>query len=94
MVLLDSNHTHEHVIEELKLYSNFVTKGSYLVVFDTVIDDLPDNLVSNRSWGKGNSPKSAVHEFLKTHSEFVIDKSIQNKLLLTVAPDGYLKRIG
>lgn len=94
MVLLDSNHTHEHVIEELKLYSNFVTKGSYLVVFDTVIDDLPDNLVSNRSWGKGNSPKSAVHEFLKTHSEFEIDKSIQNKLLLTVAPDGYLKRVG
>lgn len=93
MVLLDSNHTHEHVIEELKLYSSFVTKGSYLVVFDTVIDDLPDNLVSNRSWGKGNSPKSAVHEFLRDHSEFVIDKSIQNKLLLTVAPDGYLKRI-
>ena len=93
MVLLDSNHTHEHVIEELKLYSSFVTKGSYLVVFDTVIDDLPDNLVSNRTWGKGNSPKSAVHEFLKNHSEFEIDKSIQNKLLLTVAPDGYLKRI-
>ena len=94
MVLLDSNHSHEHVMEELKLYSPFVTNGSYLVVFDTVIDDLPQNLVSNRNWGKGNSPKSAVHEFLKTHSEFEIDKSIQNKLLLTVAPDGYLKRVG
>lgn len=93
MVLLDSNHTHEHVIKELNLYSPFVTKGSYLVAFDTAIDDLPDELVANRSWGKGNSPKSAVHEFLKTHSSFVIDKSIQDKLLLTVAPDGYLKRI-
>jgi len=93
MVLLDSNHTYEHVIKELDLYSPFVTKGSYLVVFDTAIDDLPDELVAKRSWGKGNNPKTAVHEFLKTHSNLVIDKTIQDKLLLTVAPDGYLKCI-
>lgn len=94
IVLLDSNHTYSHVIEELKLFSPFVTKGSYLVVFDTVIEDLPDELNAIRPWKKGNGPKTAVREFLKTHPEFIIDKSIQNKLLLTVAPEGYLKRIG
>lgn len=93
IVVLDSDHTHKHVYKELDLYSPFVTKGSYLVVFDTAIDDLPDELVANRSWGKGNNPKTAVHEFLKTHPGFMIDKSIQDKLLITVAPDGYLKCI-
>lgn len=92
MVILDSNHTHEHVLNELKLYSPLVSKGSYCVVFDTVVEDLPDESFNNRPWGKGNNPKTAVHEFLKTHEEFEIDVTIQNKLLITVAPDGYLKR--
>jgi len=91
MVLLDSNHTHDHVLEELKLYSPLVTKDSYLVVFDTVIEDLPSELFSDRPWGKGNNPKTAVQEFLKTEDSFEIDKEIENKLLITVAPDGYLK---
>ena len=91
MVLLDSNHTHDHVLDELKLYSPFVSKGSYLVVFDTIIEDMPNELFNERPWGKGNNPKTAVHEFLKTHKEFEIDKDIENKLLITVAPGGYLK---
>ncbi len=91
MVCLDSLHTHEHVLKELELYSPLVTKGSYLVVFDTAIEDMPDDMFPDRPWGKGNNPKTAVWEFLKTNDRFVIDKDIENKLLITVAPDGYLK---
>lgn len=90
LVVLDSNHSHQHVLKELELYSPLVTKGSYLVVFDTVVEDLPPDFVTNRPWGKGDNPKTAVWEFLKRNDRFVIDKSIQDKLLITVAPDGYL----
>lgn len=93
LVLLDSNHTHDHVLSELKLYSPFVTKNSYLVCFDTIVEDMPEGYLPNRAWSIGSNPKTAVHEFLKSHPEFEIDKSIQNKLLITVAPDGYLIRI-
>lgn len=93
LVCLDSNHTHEHVARELELYSPLVNPGSYIVIFDTNIEDLPDEYCAERPWGKGNNPKTAVHEFLKTHSEFEIDRNIENKLLATVSPDGYLKRI-
>jgi cephalosporin hydroxylase len=93
MVCLDSNHTHDHVLNELKLYSPFVTVGSYLVAFDTVVEDLPGDLYADRPWSVGDNPKTAVHEFLKTHPEFEIDKSVDNKLLISVAPDGYLKKI-
>lgn len=93
MVILDSNHTHEHVLKELELYSPLVTKGSYMVVFDTLLEDMPDDLLKDRPWGKGNNPKTAVWEYLKLHPEFEIDKDIQSKLLITVAPDGYLKRV-
>lgn len=93
MVFLDSMHTHDHVIRELKLYSPLVTKGSYLVVFDTIIEDMPEDFFPDRPWGKGNNPKTAVREFLKTNDRFEIDKELENKLLITVAPDGYLKCI-
>lgn len=93
MVCLDSNHTHEHVLRELELYAPLTSVGSYCVVFDTIIEDLPDDMYPNRPWQHGNNPKSAVWEYLKSHSEFEIDKSIQNKLLISVAPDGYLKRV-
>ena len=93
LVCLDSMHTHEHVLKELELYSPLVTKGSYLIVFDTVIEDMPDDFFPDRPWGKGNNPKTAVHEFLKSHAEFEIDQDIPEKLLITVAPDGYLKRV-
>lgn len=93
LVVLDSNHTHQHVLKEMNLYSPLVTKGSYLVVFDTVIEDMPRGFFADRPWDKGNNPKTAVHEFLSSNDRFVIDKEIENKLLITVAPDGYLKCI-
>jgi cephalosporin hydroxylase len=91
LVCLDSMHTHEHVLKELELYSPLVTKGGYLIVFDTVIEDMPDDSFPDRPWGKGNNPKTAVWEFLKKNDRFVIDKNIGNKLLISVAPDGYLR---
>ncbi len=93
LVALDSMHTHEHVLKELELYSLLVTKGSYLVVFDTIIEDMPDGFFPDRPWGKGNNPKTAVWEFMKNNDRFEIDKEIENKLLITVAPDGYLRCI-
>jgi len=94
LISLDSNHTHKHVLAELKAYAPLTSKGSYCVVFDTVVEDMPAALAGDRPWGPGNNPKTAVWEYLKTHPEFEIDESIQNKLLITVAPDGYLKRVG
>jgi len=92
LVCLDSNHTHEHVIKELHAYAPLASVGSYCVVFDTIIEDLPPEMFPDRHWGPGNNPKTAVWEFLKTHSEFEIDKNIEHKLLITVAPDGYLRK--
>jgi cephalosporin hydroxylase len=93
LVILDSNHTHDHVAKELEAYASLVSVGSYLIVFDTAVEDLPEDFDwGTRPWGKGNNPKTAVWEFLKKHDEFEIDASIHNKLLITVAPDGYLKR--
>lgn len=92
LVVLDSNHTHDHVLEELRLYSPLVTKDSYIVVFDTLIEDLPIHTFSDRPWGKGNNPKTAVWEFLKNNDSFEIDSETETKILLTVCPDGYLKR--
>ena len=93
LVSLDSNHTHEHVLAELNAYADLVSVGSYCIVFDTVIEDLPAGSFPDRPWDVGNNPKTAVHEWLKTHPEFEIDKDIDNKLLISVAPDGYLKRV-
>lgn len=93
LISLDSNHTHEHVLEELKAYAPLTSVGSYCVVFDTVVEDMPKEMFPDRPWGPGDNPKTAVWEYLKTHPEFEIDKSVQNKLLITVAPDGYLKRV-
>jgi len=93
LVVLDSNHTHEHVLGELRLYSPLVTVGSYCVVFDTVIEDLEGVEFTDRPWGKGNNPKTAVAEFLRSNDDFVVDSSIDEKLLISVAPGGYLKRV-
>lgn len=93
LVILDSNHTHEHVLRELELYGPLVTRDSYLIVFDTVIEDMPDGSFPDRAWDKQNNPKTAVREFLKTNGRFVVDHQIEDKLLLTVAPGGYLKCI-
>lgn len=93
LVCLDSNHTHEHALAELKAYAPLVSVGSYCVVFDTVIEHLPAEMYPNRPWGPSDNPKSAVWEYLKTHPELEIDKRIDNKLMISVAPDGYLKRV-
>lgn len=92
LVCLDSNHTHEHVLAELQAYAELVSVGSYCVVFDTLIEDMPQGFY-DRPWDKGDNAKTAVWEFLKTNDKFSIDKEIENKILVTVAPDGYLKRI-
>lgn len=93
LICLDSNHTHDHVLAELEAYAPLTSLDSYCVVFDTVVEDMPKDTSVARPWKPGNNPKTAVWEYLKTHPEFQIDKNIQNKLLITVAPDGYLKRI-
>ncbi|MFH0730468.1 MAG: cephalosporin hydroxylase family protein [Pseudomonadota bacterium] len=105
MVCLDSNHTHEHVLAELEAYAPLTSKGSYCVVFDTLIEDLPEGSFPERPWDKGNNPKTAVWEYLRRLKEegrkasdgtslfYEIDMLIANKLLITVAPDGYLRRI-
>ena len=92
LVCLDSNHTHDHVLAELEAYAPLTSIGSYCVVFDTVVEDMPKEMFPDRPWGPGNNPKTAVREYLKSHPEFEIDKDIQHKLQITVAPDGYLKR--
>jgi cephalosporin hydroxylase len=93
LICLDSNHTHNHVLAELEAYALLTSVGSYCVVMDTAIEDMPKAMFPDRPWGPGDNPKTAVWEYLKTHPEFEIDKSIQHKLLITVAPDGYLKRL-
>jgi cephalosporin hydroxylase len=106
MVLLDSNHTHEHVLAELEAYAPLTSLGSYCCVFDTVIEDLPEGLFPDRPWGKGNNPKTALWEYLRILKNegrqdingkplsFENDKKIEDKLIITVASDGYLKRVG
>ncbi|MFC5448768.1 cephalosporin hydroxylase family protein [Paenibacillus aestuarii] len=94
MVILDSNHTHQHVLDELNLFSPLVTKGSYMIVLDTVIEDMPEDSFPNRPWGIGDNPKTAVWEFVKTNDRFVIEKEFNHKLMITVAPDGYLLCVG
>lgn len=93
LVILDSNHTHDHVLEELRLYSPFVTKKSYIVVFDTIVENLAEGDFNDRPWRVGNNPKTAVTEFLRSNSDFEIDSAIDNKLMISVAPEGYLKRV-
>ena len=93
LVCLDSNHTHEHVLAELHAYAMLATVGSYCIVFDTIVEDLPAGIYPERSWGPGNNPKSALFAYLKDHPQFEIDHSIDHKLLISVAPDGYLKRV-
>lgn len=94
LVFLDSNHTHEHVLAELNAYAGLVSAGSYCVVFDTFVEDMPDDYKwVDRPWGKGNNPKTAIWEWIKSHPEYEIDRSLENRLLVTSAPDGFLRRI-
>jgi cephalosporin hydroxylase len=92
LVVLDSNHTHAHVLEELTVYAPLVSRGSYLVVFDTVIEDMPDHMHTGKPWCQGDSPRTAVREFLASHSDFTVDPRFEHKALVTVGPGGFLKR--
>jgi cephalosporin hydroxylase len=93
LISLDSNHTHDHVLAELNAYAPLTSVGSYCVVFDTIVEDTAECCPADRPWGKGNNPKTAVWEYLKTHPEFKVDEAIDSKLLISVAPSGYLQRI-
>ncbi|NOY81741.1 MAG: cephalosporin hydroxylase [Kiritimatiellaeota bacterium] len=93
LVVLDSNHTHEHVLQELEMYSPLVGRGSYLVVFDTIVDAMPTDSYPDRPWGPGNNPMTAVREFLRHNDRFQVDQTIDAKLQISVAPGGYLKCI-
>ncbi len=106
LIILDSMHTHDHVLGELEAYAPLTSPGSYCIVFDTLIEDMPDDLFQDRPWNKANNPKTAVREYLRrlkeegrssAHGEplhFEYDKAIENKLLITAAPEGFLKRVG
>lgn len=93
LVLLDSMHTHDHVVAELEAYAPMVSLGSYCVVFDTFVDDMPAGFFADRPWDVGNNPKTAIRQWMKARSDFQIDESWPNKLMVTVAPDGFLKRV-
>jgi len=93
LVCLDSNHTHDHVLAELMAYTPLVTPDSYCVVFDTVVEDMGENMYPDRPWGPGDNPKTAVWEFLQSNSGFAVDSSIHDRLQITMAPDGFLRRI-
>ena len=105
MVFLDSNHTHQHVLDELEIYAPLVSKGSYCVVWDTGVEDLPDEMCSDRPWGKGNNPKTAVWAYLQRLERdgrlardgeklrFEYDRTIEHKIAITASPDGFLKRV-
>jgi cephalosporin hydroxylase len=93
LVCLDSNHTHEHVLAELQAYAPLTSVGSYCVVFDTLIQDMPADAYPDRPWGPGDNPKTAAIEYLQTHPEFEVDTRIDGKLMISVARGGYLKRI-
>jgi len=93
VVVLDSNHTHDHVLAELRAYAEFVSVGSYCVVMDTIVEDMPAGFFPERPWTLGNNPKTAVKAFLQDDTRFEIDPLVPAKLLITVAPDGYVKRV-
>jgi cephalosporin hydroxylase len=93
LVCLDSNHTHSHVLAELEGYAPLTTVGSYCVVFDTLIEDMPADMYPDRPWGPGDNPKTAMWQYLEKHPEYKIDERVDDKLLISVAPSGYLKRV-
>ena len=93
MVCLDSMHTHDHVLAELEYYAPLVTPGCYCIVFDTFVEDMPQDFFADRPWNVGDNPKTAVHEWLARNAHFEIDRHMASKLQVTVAPDGFLQRI-
>ncbi len=93
LVCLDSNHTHAHVLAELEAYAPLTSVGSYCVVFDSIVEDLPEDMYPDRPWGPGDNPKTALWDYVERHPEFEIDKQMFEKLLISVCPDGFLRRV-
>ncbi len=91
MVVLDSDHSHAHVLEELRLYGPIVTPGQFLVVSDTIVEDIPPQSHRPRHWGPGDNPKTALQEFLKETDAFEEDPWFNGKLLVTSSRGGYLR---
>jgi cephalosporin hydroxylase len=89
---LDSNHTYEHVLKELNLYSKFLNKNNYIVADDTIIDEIPNQTYRSRPWNKSNNPMKAVKEFLKKNKNFKINKKLNHNHLISSAPNGYIYR--
>lgn len=94
LVMLDSMHTHDHVLSELHAYAPLVTPGSYCVVFDTFVDDMPPRFFADRPWDVGNNPKTAARQWLAEHPEFELDTVMEQRLQVTVAPQGFMRRKG
>ncbi len=92
IVVLDHNHTHAHVLRELELYSTLVSPGSYLIVLDTIMEDMPDDYFAGKPYGKGNNPGTALRAFLATNPPFEVDHDIEDRVLMTLAPGGFLRR--
>jgi len=93
LVILDSYHTHEHVLNELRSYAPFIEKGQYLICGDTVVERIPAQLHRSRPWGPGNNPATAVKEFLSQTNRFVVDEKIDQRLLFSCHPGGYLQAV-
>lgn len=93
LVILDSYHTHEHVLNELRAYAPFIEKGQYLICGDTVVERIPEQVHRNRPWGPGNNPATAVTEFLSETNRFIVDEKIDQRLLLSCHPGGYLQAV-
>lgn len=93
LILLDSYHTHEHVLKELNLYAPFVGKGYYLVCGDTIVENIPEQKHRTRPWGPGNNPMTALRQFLTENDRFEVDVQLENKLLFTCNPNGYLQAV-
>ncbi len=91
LVVLDSDHSREHVLAELRAYSRFVPVGGYLIAMDTICHDLWDVPGGARDW-RENNPLRAVEGFLREHPQFEADLSRQ-RLLVTYSPGGFLKRV-
>jgi cephalosporin hydroxylase len=92
MVFLDSNHTHQHVYEELQLYADLVTPGSYCVLPDTLIEFFPKGYYKDRPWDVGDNPMTALHAFLAERDDFEIVHSLSDKAMITEGFSGYLRR--
>jgi len=93
LVVLDSNHTHQHVLAELRAYAPLVAVGSYCVVMDTLIEDMPADSYPDRPWNVSDNPRTAVRHFLRTDPCFEVDSAIEARLQITVASGGYLRRV-